>query len=111
MPGNFPDPPGSVVASWPTPNYVDPPTLSWMTAYSVPVTAFASVLVSIRFYLRTRDQGGGLGLDDALLLPAWLLSIAFTSIAIWAADSHLVGRHIWDTLPSKFQLEALVSVA
>lgn len=108
MPGNFPTPPPSVIATWPKPNYVDPPTLKWMTPFAVTLTVVSSLCIFVRCYLRLRNEGGGLGLDDALLLPAWLLSVAFNGIVIWAADKHFVGRHIWDTLPSTFELNALV---
>lgn len=61
MPGNFPnvDP-----TTWPTPNYVDPVERTWLLPYAVVLAGVSTVLVFIRWGLRLRKQGGGLGLDD-----------------------------------------------
>lgn len=35
-----------------------------MPAYSITLTVVSSIPVFIRLYLRSRNEGGGLGLDD-----------------------------------------------
>ena len=61
MPGNFPnvDP-----TTWPTPNYDDPVERTWLLPYAVVLSGVSTVLVFIRWGLRLRKRGGGLGLDD-----------------------------------------------
>jgi len=108
MPPRFAGAPASTIVPRTSPNYIDPPALTWIAPYSITLTAFATVLVLMRFWVRTRGVWGGLGLDDALLLPAWLLSIAFTTVAIWGTRTGLLGRHTWDVPPSKLEFEALV---
>lgn len=61
MPGNLPD---VDFSSWPTPNYVDPVERTWMPAYSITLTVASSIPILIRLFLRFRNEGGGLGLDD-----------------------------------------------
>ncbi|KAI6816855.1 hypothetical protein KC332_g10210 [Hortaea werneckii] len=99
MPGNFPnvDP-----TTWPTPNYDDPVERTWLLPYAVVLSGVSTVLVFIRWGLRLRKQGGGLGLDDAMLLPSWILLVCFTFLASYAAEQGLVSRHVWDIYPTKF---------
>ncbi|KAI7486035.1 hypothetical protein KC357_g2810 [Hortaea werneckii] len=99
MPGNFPnvDP-----TTWPTPNYDDPVERTWLLPYAVVLSSVSTVLVFIRWGLRLRKQGGGLGLDDAMLLPSWILLVCFTFLASYAAEQGLVSRHVWDIYPTKF---------
>ncbi|RMY44187.1 hypothetical protein D0865_10723 [Hortaea werneckii] len=122
MPGNFPnvDP-----TTWPTPNYDDPVERTWLLPYAVVLAAVSTVLVFIRWGLRLRKQGGGLGLDDvnaceqtlfdqsskAMLLPSWMIFICFTFIACYASGQKLVSRHVWDIYPTNFVKLAFVSDA
>lgn len=66
MPGGF-HPPPSVIASWPTPNYVDPPTKGkGLFALSLILCIVAIILVGARLYVRGRMQRQ-LGFDDLFL--------------------------------------------
>ncbi|GAB7358562.1 hypothetical protein MBLNU230_g2624t1 [Neophaeotheca triangularis] len=94
--GNVRLPSPEVIASWPTPNYNDPVTRSWMPAFAVPWQVLVSVLVLTRLLLRWRKLAGPLGLDDALLIPAWLSSLAVTVAACLAAERYNSDRHLWD---------------
>ncbi|RMY38063.1 hypothetical protein D0866_02857 [Hortaea werneckii] len=82
---------------------------TWLLPYSVVFAAVSTVLVFIRWGLRLRKQGGGLGLDDAMLLPSWILFICFTFIASYASGQKLVSRHVWDIYPTNFVKLAFVS--
>ncbi|KAI7163172.1 hypothetical protein KC349_g1464 [Hortaea werneckii] len=104
MPGNLPD---VDFSSWPTPNYVDPVERTWMPAYSITLTVASSIPILIRLFLRFRNEGGGLGLDDLFLVPGWLLNIGFTTVASYASYHTFVTRHVWDTPPTLFEGDAL----
>ncbi|RMY22166.1 hypothetical protein D0867_02883 [Hortaea werneckii] len=82
---------------------------TWLLPYSVVFAAVSTVLVFIRWGLRLRKQGGGLGLDDAMLLPSWILFICFTFIASYASGQKLVSRHVWDIYPTNFVKLAFTS--
>ncbi|KAK3067958.1 hypothetical protein LTR53_014829 [Teratosphaeriaceae sp. CCFEE 6253] len=107
MPGNIPTPPASVIASWPTPNYLDPERKAWLTPYACALQGVSTLLVLARLAARLRNEGGGLGFDDALLIPSWLFSIGFTAVAVYSERAGLTDRHIWDLLPSKFEDDTL----
>lgn len=64
MPGNIHTIPLTVIASWPTPNYIDPERRPWMPEFAGILTAVSSLMVVTRLWLRTRKQAGALGLDD-----------------------------------------------
>lgn len=97
----------SVIASWPQPNYVDPVTRSWMPAYAITWQVAAALLVGVRFWLRLTRRAGGLGLDDAFLLPALLFAVMFTVLACVATSSFGADRHTWDTPLDEFEYLAL----
>lgn len=63
-------PPANVLASWPTPNYVNPvtrgPTNTIMNLIFFPILLF---VVGLRIYTRVRVSRS-FGLDDALILAA-----------------------------------------
>ena len=48
---------------------------------------------------------------QALLIPSWLLSIAFTIVAVVASNNGLVDRHIWDVKATRYPDMALVRLA
>lgn len=64
MPGNIINLTPADVATWPTPNYVNPVTRRWLPAFSVTLFAVATSMVAMRFWLRMRGHAGKLGLDD-----------------------------------------------
>lgn len=99
MPGNIAD--SGPTHNWPTPNYWNPKTRSWLPIYLFCLHGFASVLVFVRLWLRLKREAGGLGLDDAFLIPAWVLAGGFISFAAWSSLSGIVDRHVWDLIPSR----------
>ncbi|KAK6441144.1 hypothetical protein LTR95_002641 [Oleoguttula sp. CCFEE 5521] len=106
MPGNLPPLTPSIIASFPTPNYVDPVRRRWMPALAGTLQAFSTLFVLTRLWLRARKQAGSLGLDDALIGFAWLGSIALTTLTLletqhWGAD-----RHVWDVPPQLWPVAA-----
>ena len=91
--------PSSVVASWPKPNYIDPPTqglaLQWA---SIALSAIGLLIVVLRCYTRiflTR----AFGLDDAFIIFALALCISLSAVLIWGIRDWCLGYHVWD-LPS-----------
>jgi len=102
MPGNLQPIPESVLASWPTPNYDDPVRRTWMPAYAGILQALTTLLLGTRFWLRIRKQAGALGLDDALLVPAYLAATMFTVLVLLGTERYSMDRHIWDVLPVHF---------
>jgi len=69
MPGGL-YPPPSVIASWPKPNYVDPPTASPSNTIVLAIFGVISVfVVSTRMIVRFFIQKNA-GLDDYLMLAA-----------------------------------------
>lgn len=59
--------------------------------------------------MRFTDNGGGLGLDDAFLLPGWLLSIGLTVAAIDASNEGMADRHVWDLHETQYSKMALIT--
>lgn len=66
-------PPAEVVASWPTPNYVDPERRGpeSVVVQSILVFAVTAILI-IRLYARTVITRAGIGLDDAMIIVSWV---------------------------------------
>ncbi|WPG97432.1 Hypothetical protein R9X50_00020700 [Acrodontium crateriforme] len=99
MPGNLEGIPPEVRASWPKPNYINPVTRRWLIPFVIVLQVLSTLVVGTRLYLRARKQAGSLGLDDAVLVPAWMGATVFTTIAVistihWGSD-----RHMWDVNP------------
>lgn len=46
-----------------------------------------------------------------MLMPAALLNIGFTSLAVYASEAGYIDRHIWDIRPERIQNDVLVSYA
>ncbi|KAI0013882.1 integral membrane protein [Xylariaceae sp. FL0662B] len=89
-------PPASVLNSWPTPNYVDPETRG--PAAKIAGTLFAStatIILAIRLYAR-KWLTRGFGLDDVLILLAYVPSTAFVITGLIAEDRFQWNRHTWD---------------
>jgi hypothetical protein len=64
MPGNIMTIPLEQFSKWPTPNYVDPVTRSWMPIYAGILQGFMTVMLALRLMLRFQNRAGALGLDD-----------------------------------------------
>lgn len=48
-------------------------------------------------------------MKQVLLLPSWLIYIAFSSVAIYSAENGIIDRHFRDVDVSKIQTFAFVS--
>ncbi|KAJ9612608.1 hypothetical protein H2200_004205 [Cladophialophora chaetospira] len=95
-------PPLSVIASWPEPNFVDPPTRGPGLEYICIIFSLLTIfVVTARIYLRlfiTRAAGW----DDFLIVVALIFSIPMCVLIIVANKLYFSGRHIWDVPPSTF---------
>ncbi|KAK3329940.1 hypothetical protein B0H66DRAFT_542409 [Apodospora peruviana] len=85
MPTSLSDFPPEFVA------YNDGPALTWT---SIALTAVSFVIVGIRFAIRHRSGGMGLGYDDWLILCTLPLMLVFMVTAILAVQQGGVGRHL-----------------
>ncbi|KAK6441824.1 hypothetical protein LTR95_001933 [Oleoguttula sp. CCFEE 5521] len=104
---NIIQPPLSVVATWPKAQYENGVRRTWLPAYAITLLVFSSTLVCLRIGLRARKQGGGLGLDDAFLIPGWLILVGMTVTACLASGYGFVDRHIWDLRIDDYWRDAL----
>ena len=96
MPGNLPGIPASVIATWPVPNYEHPkPRLTWIVPYASTLQGVMTLMVFTRLWLRSRKQAGALGLDDILLVPAFLGATMFTTLVIISNEHYGIDRHVW----------------
>lgn len=109
MPGNFQGVPASVIASWPPPNYVDPQRRTWIVPLAGVLQAIVTFMVGTRLWLRARNRAGPLGLDDALLVPAFLSATMFTAVAILSTVKYGTDRHTWDVPVPIFEHTALMA--
>lgn len=67
--GNVIVPPFEVLKAWQTPEYPHGERRDWMPAFAVPLLVLSSTLVVLRIVLRTKQRGGGCGLDDVSIAP------------------------------------------
>lgn len=107
--GNIIIPTKEILYAWQTDAYPHGERRKWMPAYALTLIVISTILVILRLILRLRRHGGGFGLDDALLVPSWMLLVAFTVVVVWSAESGTLDRHMWDVNPMKYQTVALVS--
>ncbi|KAK5703018.1 hypothetical protein LTR97_003964 [Elasticomyces elasticus] len=89
-------------------NYIDPPERTWLPAFAGTLFAIATVLLALRIWLRFTRKAGGFGLDDILMLCAWLTGLMYTIMAIISAETYHTGRNNWDILPQHFEPIALL---
>lgn len=68
-------PPPEVLASWPTPNYVNPERRgnASVVVQSILVVLVTAVLI-IRLYARIVITRAGIGLDDTMMIISWVRS-------------------------------------
>ncbi|KAH9819374.1 hypothetical protein Tdes44962_MAKER05212 [Teratosphaeria destructans] len=109
MPGNIISITPAEVAAWPKPNYIDPFDRTWLSAYAGFLYALSTAFLSLRFWLRITQHSGPWGLDDWILLLAWLCSTMYTVVTIYASATCHVGRHVWDIPIQLFEPLALVT--
>ncbi|KAI7247011.1 hypothetical protein KC352_g13915, partial [Hortaea werneckii] len=91
MPGNLISITPEDIQSWPKPNYRE-----WMPPYTITLCAASTIMLGMRLWLRATKKAGNLGLDDLLLLGAWVTVVLFTALCNLAALRYDIGRHLWD---------------
>src|ERR1700761_7762705 len=85
--------PPSVIDSWPTPNYVNPPTRGPALEYiCIVFGVLAVVIVCVRIYSRLSITRA-LGWDDFLIVVGLAVSIAMSVMVIVANKLYFSGRH------------------
>jgi hypothetical protein len=96
MPGNLRGIPTSVISTWPAPNYEHPADRrTWIVPFAGIFQGIMMIVVGMRLWLRLRNQAGQLGLDDLLLVPAFLSATMFTVLVILSNQRYGIDRHIW----------------
>lgn len=89
-------PPLAVMAQWPTPNYVDPPTRGHgALIVNIVCMSFAFVVVMLRLYTRLRITYSA-GIDDILSVIGLIFAIAMVVVTSLATEIWGWNRHIWD---------------
>ncbi|KAK7923985.1 hypothetical protein PG985_006039 [Apiospora marii] len=104
-------PPPSVIASWPKPNYADPESQG---PAGVGVGSTLIVLVTITLLLRLYTRrwiSKGFGLDDILIVCAYVPALAFTITGLVGERKLGWGRHIWDVPPADTATSLKTSLA
>ncbi|KAJ5345291.1 hypothetical protein N7541_007784 [Penicillium brevicompactum] len=98
-------PPAAILATWPTPNYIDPPTRGHgVLVVNIVCLALAFIVVSLRIYTRIRITCSA-GVDDVLIVIGLVFAIAMAVVTSIATEQWGMNRHIWD-----IQLLRLVTV-
>jgi hypothetical protein len=90
-------PPASVLSTWPPPNYVNP-IKRGPVIYIIPAICLglSTTVVFTRLYARLFIRRW-FGLDDLLIILAWLSTIGVTAV-VFIGDVHFGwDRHIWDS--------------
>ena len=64
--------PISVVVNWPKANYENPERRTWAIPVSITLTVFTTILIAARILARFTRRAGTFGLDDALIVGAWV---------------------------------------
>ncbi len=96
MPGNLQDVPASVILTWPPPNYEHPnPQRTWIGPWVAVLQSVMTLMVGTRLWLRATQKAGKLGLDDVLLVPAFLSATMFSVVVIMSNRDYGTDRHIW----------------
>jgi hypothetical protein len=78
------------------PHYVSPDRGRVIVIVSIVAMVLALVLVAMRIVVRTTWRGMNMGLDDWMIIPATLFTVAYTGIVIYAVKYGGLGRHAWD---------------
>ncbi|KAH8652464.1 hypothetical protein BX600DRAFT_441338 [Xylariales sp. PMI_506] len=101
----------SVLATWPTPNYIDPPTRSYVDVIVEGIFIFiVTILILLRLYTR-QFIANGIAKDDILMTLAYIPTVAYT-VVCFIGDFRLQwDRHIWDIEPSLLVMSLKTSFA
>ncbi|KAJ5287197.1 hypothetical protein N7478_002883 [Penicillium angulare] len=89
-------PPAAVIATWPTPNYVDPVTRgNGVLVVNIICISIAFVITLLRLYTRIFITMTA-GTDDILIVISLVFSIAMVVITSVATEQWAYNRHMWD---------------
>lgn len=89
-------PPLEVMAQWPTPNYIDPPTHGHgVLIVNLVCITMALLVVMLRLYTRFRITCSA-GIDDLLIVIGLIFAIAMAVVTLLATERWAWNRHIWD---------------
>ncbi|CAG8214702.1 unnamed protein product [Penicillium salamii] len=94
-------PPPAVLATWPIPNYIDPPTRGHgVLIVNIVCFSLALMIVFLRVYTRvwiTRSAG----FDDVLILIGLMFGIGMAVATSLSTEYGGMNRHVWDITISK----------
>ncbi|OTB06786.1 hypothetical protein M426DRAFT_9219 [Hypoxylon sp. CI-4A] len=95
-------PPVSVIASWPTPNHVNPESRGNVgLVVGLLLSILVTITLAIRLYAR-KWLTKGFGFDDVFILLAYIPTAAFTILGVVAEERLQWNRHTWDIEPRFF---------
>ncbi|OJJ57701.1 hypothetical protein ASPSYDRAFT_133705 [Aspergillus sydowii CBS 593.65] len=86
-----------IIASWPTPDYDNPhePLDTIIYAVNIPLMVLMTVFVGARFISRTFLVRNALGIDDWMMLIAFVLAMAMSACQL-VEPRYGIGRHLYD---------------
>jgi len=88
-----------LILSWPSPNYINPETRGPILYYvNGCFFVVATVAVFLRLYIRMFVRKW-VGIDDMLILAAWVSCLVDTSCVFWGYKHFYWDRHLWDSRP------------
>ncbi|KAI1417695.1 integral membrane protein [Hypoxylon sp. FL1857] len=89
-------PPAAVLASWPTPDHVNPGTRGHIgMVVGLLLAGIVTITLAIRLYSR-RYLTRGFWLDDVFIIFAYFPAVAFTILGSIMEDELQWNRHTWD---------------
>lgn len=89
-------PPEAILATWPTPDYIDPSTRGHgVLIVNATCLPLAFIVVSLRLYTRIRITYSA-GVDDVLIIIGLISAIAMAVVTSIATEQWGMNRHIWD---------------
>ncbi|KAF2665031.1 hypothetical protein BT63DRAFT_378584 [Microthyrium microscopicum] len=87
--------PLKVLESWPAPNYKDPPERGdELVIISAILSGIACAFLILRLYTRAIKRT--FGLDDALIVIAWITTMGLIAVIDYAYKRWRFNRHVWD---------------
>ncbi|KAG8161875.1 hypothetical protein KVR01_008862 [Diaporthe batatas] len=103
--------PLSTLQNWPTPNYVNPERRGPAATIILSVLlGLVTLILIIRIYTRVRISRG-FGLDDVLIMFAYIPTAAFAVLSFFAMTKFGWGTHIWDIPPESTKQSLQFSLA
>ena len=61
------------IAQWPSPNYIHPERRIWVAPFGITLLCITTVVIAVRLYARITRMAGSFGLDDSLIICAWVI--------------------------------------